>query len=244
VLKVAVAGCQGRMGQALIYALKEAQITLAAGSVRKASAKGQDIGKLLNLPALFVNAVTDLSEVIDDFDVLIDFTTPSATLLHLALCRQHQKKMVIGTTGLNQQQQALVQSASQDIALVFSPNMSIGVNVCLGLLQKTAKVLGESDIEIIEAHHRQKQDAPSGTALKMAECIKSAATTAKVGFSSLRVGDTPGEHTVLFACQGERVEISHRAFDRQIFAKGAILAAKWLTDKAPGFYTMQEVIGL
>jgi 4-hydroxy-tetrahydrodipicolinate reductase len=205
-----------------------------------------------------------VSAVTDDFDVLIDFTRPEPTLAHLEICRQAGRRMVIGTTGFSDEQKERIATAAQDIAIVFAPNMSVGVNLCLKLLDMAARVLGEDvDVEIIEAHHRYKVDAPSGTALRMGEVVaaalgrdlKSCAVYGRqghtgerdrktIGFETIRAGDIVGDHTVLFAGSGERVEITHKASSRMTFANGALRAAAWLTQQDAGLFDMQDVLGL
>ena len=207
---------------------------------------------------------TDLSPLTEQFDVLVDFTRPAATLAYLALCQAAGKAMVIGTTGFSAEQKAEIALAAKRIPIVFAPNMSIGVNLCFKLLELTARVLGDSaDIEIIEAHHRHKVDAPSGTALAMGQVIAKAlgrdlqecavygrqGTTGErerstIGFATVRAGDIVGEHTALFADVGERIEITHRATSRMTFAKGAVQAATWLAGRPPGLFDMQDVLGL
>jgi 4-hydroxy-tetrahydrodipicolinate reductase len=201
---------------------------------------------------------------VDAFDVVIDFTSPAATAVHLDVCRQHGKAIVIGTTGLSDEQKAAIRAASADIGIVFAPNMSVGVNLCFRLLDLAARVMGEdADIEVIEAHHRHKVDAPSGTALGMGEVVAAALgrdlkevavygregrTGARdhetIGFETIRAGDVVGEHTVWFATEGERVEIAHKASSRMTFAKGAVRAADWLVAQGKGMYDMQDVLGL
>ena len=261
--RIAIVGVSGRMGQCLLkacHSAPSAQLSVAVST----SAAGKDAGELAGIGALGLQVIDDITKVINDFDVLIDFTRPDASLDYLALCQRHGKKIVIGTTGFNAAQKAIISQASHDIAVVFAPNMSVGVNLTLKLLELTAKVMGSSsDIEIIEAHHRHKVDAPSGTALRMGEVIastlglencfvydralpeqagKRAAQT--IGFSTVRAGDIVGEHTVLFADEGERVEITHKASSRMTFANGAVRAALWLCDKNAGLYDMQDVLGL
>ncbi len=206
----------------------------------------------------------DLGTAIDAFDVLIDFTAPAATLDHLALCRSAGKAMVIGTTGLDADQRAAVSAAGVAIGIVCAPNMSVGVNLCLKLLDIAARVLGdEVDVEIIEAHHRHKVDAPSGTALRMGEVVAAALgrdlgevavygreghtgprERRTIGFETIRAGDIVGEHSVWFAGEGERVEIAHKASSRMTFARGAVRAAAWIAAREAGFYDMQDVLGL
>lgn len=263
-LRVAIAGCSGRMGKSLIQAAQnDKDIKVTAATVSPSSKdKNRDIGLIAGIEPLQIKSSDNLKSIIEHFDILIDFTNPVATLEHLKICAQHHKRLVIGTTGLTQEQEIALKKMSSTIPLVFAPNMSIGINLCFGLLKQAAHVLGDTvDIEIIEAHHRHKLDAPSGTALKMGEIIASTLgrdlTTVSsygrqgmdnprkretIGFSSIRGGDIVGEHTVIFAGEGERLEITHRASQRHIFAQGAIKAAKWLASKEKGFYTMQDVV--
>lgn len=265
--KIAIAGAAGRMGRSLIQAVQEAKgLQLGAASERAGSSLiGADAGELAGLGSLGVALVDDLAKATQDFDILIDFTGPSATMAHLALCRSHDKAMVIGTTGLDDQQKAAIREAAQDIGIVFAPNMSVGVNLCFKLLDLAARVMGEeADIEIFEAHHRHKMDAPSGTALRMGEVVANALgrdlskvavygregqTGARspdtIGFATVRAGDVVGEHSVWFAVDGERIEIAHKASSRMTFAKGAVRAAAWLSDQeGPGLFDMQDVLGL
>ncbi|OOG23344.1 4-hydroxy-tetrahydrodipicolinate reductase, partial [Thioalkalivibrio denitrificans] len=210
-------------------------------------------------------AVTDDPAALTDaFDVLIDFTRPEGTLAHLEICRKAGRAMVIGTTGFSEEQKQVIRDAAKEIPLVFAPNMSVGVNLCLKLLDLAARVLGDDvDIEVIEAHHRHKVDAPSGTALRMGEVVAEAlgrdlAACAiygreghtgerdpkTIGFETIRAGDIVGEHTVMFAGAGERVEITHKASSRMTFARGAVRAAGWLSGRPAGLYDMQDVLGL
>lgn len=234
-LKVAVAGCAGRMGQALVKEIKaSSDLTLAAGTVSSLSTK-IDIG---------APVVENLQDVINSFDVLIDFTNPKATLAHLALCVQHNKKMVIGTTGLNSDQFAKVKEAAKDLPIVFAPNMSVGLNVCLHLIKEATKLLGDADIHISEAHHRHKKDSPSGTALNMAQRVHEVLPEKPLEHSSIRAGDIVGEHSILFALPGETIQLTHNASNRDIFAMGALRAARWLQTKPVGLYNMSDVLGL
>jgi len=230
----------------------------------ESSLVGADAGELAGIGRNGVMLSGDLARVLDDFDVLIDFTHPNVTLQNLALCRKARKAMVIGTTGFTAEQKLTLLEASKEIPIVFAANFSVGVNLCLKLLDTAARVLGdEVDIEIIEAHHRHKVDAPSGTALRMGEVVAQALgrdleevavygregqTGARdrqtIGFATVRAGDVVGDHTVLFASEGERVEITHKASSRMTFAKGAVRAALWLKDKQPALYDMQDVLEL
>jgi 4-hydroxy-tetrahydrodipicolinate reductase len=241
--RIAISGASGRMGQTLIEAEKLNPST--------------EIGTTLDQG-------DNLEEMLDCFDVLIDFTRPEATLEYLAICQKAGKGMVIGTTGFSDEELLLIEKAANDIAIVFSPNMSIGVNLTLKLLETAAKVFGEdADIEIIETHHRYKVDAPSGTALKMGEVVANALgrdlsvcavygregieeprERQTIGFSTIRGGDVVGDHTVSFFMEGERVEITHKASSRMTFANGAIRAANWLVGKQSKLYSMQDVLNL
>ena len=266
-IKVAIAGAAGRMGRELVEAIthSESDIAVSVATVRADDpALGVDVGLLAVGSALGVETVAELDSVLDDFDVLIDFTTPEATLQHLALCQQNRKAMVIGTTGFSESQHQRIANSGETIPIVFAPNMSIGVNLCFNLLEQAARVLGDDvDIEIIEAHHRHKKDAPSGTALKMGEIVAQALDRnlqqvalygregmgeerdrKTIGFSTVRAGDIVGDHTVIFAGLGERVEIMHKASSRMTFAVGAVRAANWIADKDPGLYSMQDVLNL
>jgi 4-hydroxy-tetrahydrodipicolinate reductase len=265
-IRIAVVGASGRMGLCLIRAAVLAEKTALVVAISRpgSDAIGRDAGELAGIRALDVKVVDDLVSVIDQFDVLIDFTRPDASMAFIESCRRAGKKIVIGTTGYSDVQKAVIAEASKDVAIVLAPNMSVGVNLALKLLEMTAKVMGDyTDIEIIEAHHRHKVDAPSGTALRMGEVIADAlgrdlkdcaiygreGNTGErdrktIGFSTIRAGDIVGEHTVMFADEGERVEITHKATSRMTFANGAVRAAIWLMDKPNGLYDMQDVLGL
>jgi 4-hydroxy-tetrahydrodipicolinate reductase len=266
-LRVAVAGASGRMGRNLIKAVEEtAGLKLTAATDRPGNSFiGLDAGEVAGVGKLDVTIADDLAKVVDDFDVVIDFTRPEGTLNHLSICRSHGKKMVIGTTGFDKEGLQAISDTAKDIAIVFAPNMSVGVNLVLKLLQMAAKVLNpeQYDIEVIEAHHRHKVDAPSGTALRMGEVVaetlgwdlKEVAVYGRegitgerprqqIGFETIRAGDIVGEHTVMFATEGERVEITHKASSRMTFAKGAARACVWLADKSNGLYDMQDVLEL
>ncbi|GGD07493.1 4-hydroxy-tetrahydrodipicolinate reductase [Halopseudomonas salina] len=264
--RVAVIGAAGRMGKTLIEAIDQTDgVELTAAIERpESSLVGSDAGELAGIGRNSVQVQDSLQKVLGDFDVLIDFTHPSTTLVNLELCREAGKAMVIGTTGFTDQQKEMLAAAAADIPIVFAPNFSVGVNLCLKLLDMAARVMGdEADIEIIEAHHRHKVDAPSGTALRMGEVVADALgrdlskvavygregqTGARdrqtIGFATVRAGDVVGDHTVLFASEGERVEITHKASSRMTFAKGAVRSALWLDGRAPGLYDMQDVLSL
>jgi 4-hydroxy-tetrahydrodipicolinate reductase len=223
-----------------------------------------DAGELVSISKIDVRIVSDLIKVIDDFDVLIDFSIIEATLANIEICCKYNKKIVIGTTGFSAEQKQLIKDAAKKIAIVFAPNMSVGVNLCFKLLETAAKVMGDDvDIEIIEAHHRHKVEAPSGTALGMGEVIAKALgrdldecavygregktgerQRQTIGFETIRAGDIVGEHTVMFADIGERVEITHKASSRATFANGAVRASIWLEQHKTGLYDMQDVLEL
>lgn len=241
--KIAVAGSSGRMGQAIIQALEQSDVANFGVSLDKND---------------------NLTAVVNQFDVLIDFTHPQATLEYLNICQNGGKPMVIGTTGFSDEQLKVIYETAKKIPIVLAPNMSVGVNLSLKLLDMAARVIGEdSDIEIVEAHHRYKVDSPSGTALKMGEVvanalgrdlktcaiygrqgIEAARDKKTIGFSSIRGGDVVGEHTVSFFMDGERVEVTHKASSRATFANGAVRAGGWLAGRSAGLYSMQDVLDL
>ena len=266
-VRVALTGAAGRMGRAIVEACRalEESVVLTAAIEREGSpAIGTDVGEIAGIGTLGVKVTDRLAALTEAFDVLIDFSQPEATLAHLAICRQAKRRMVIGTTGIALEGRAMIQAAAHECAIVWSPNMSIGVNLCFKLLELTARVLGdEVDIEVIEAHHRHKRDAPSGTALRMGEIVAETlgrdlkqcavygrqGTTGErdsktIGFETLRAGDIVGEHTVMFAGIGERVEIAHKASSRLTFARGALRAASWVMQQERGLFDMQDVLGL
>ena len=242
-IRIAINGSKGKMGQTLIEAVNASSKTELGAGVDK----GDSLGDSLN-----------------DFDILIDFSRPEASLSAISTCKDSGKAMVIGTTGFSDSELQLIHQASKEIPIVFAPNMSVGVNLTLKILETSAKVIGpDSSIEIIEAHHRYKVDSPSGTALKMGEVVANALgrdlsecaiygregieeprDQNTIGFSSIRGGDVVGEHTVAFFMDGERVEITHKASSRMIYANGAVRAAKWLSGKPSGMYSMQDVLDL
>ena len=265
-LRIAVVGAGGRMGKTLIEACHQAdgcQLT-AAFERADSSLLGADAGELAGIGNNGVAVGSDMAAQQAEFDVLIDFTSVESTLNHLQICQQHNKQIIIGTTGFSAEQKQIIEDTAQHIAVVFAPNMSVGVNLCLKLLQQAAAVLNEDyDIEVIEAHHRHKVDAPSGTALRMGEVVaetlgrdlaecavygREGQTGAReantIGFETIRAGDIVGDHTVMFATDGERVEITHKASSRMTFAKGAVRAAKWLQEKDKGLFDMQDVLGI
>ncbi|AJD49723.1 dihydrodipicolinate reductase [Isoalcanivorax pacificus W11-5] len=265
-MKVGIIGAAGRMGRTLIEAVQAFDgLTLgAAVDVPGSSLIGADAGELVGQGKLGVALVDNINAVLNDADVFIDFTIPEATMANIRACRAAGRRLVIGTTGLSDDQKAELHAAGGDIAICFAANYSVGVTLCLKLLDTAAKVLGdEVDIEVIEAHHRHKIDAPSGTALAMGEVVASALgrdlktcavygregrTGARerqtIGFETIRAGDIVGEHTVMFAADGERVEITHKATSRMNFARGAVRAAAWLAGQDRGVFDMQDVLGL
>ncbi len=253
------------MGRHLVQACAAAEGTALTQAIEKAdnSLIGSDAGLVAGIDAQ--NVLISDSLDTDKFDVLIDFTHPTVTARYLDLCLQHNKKMVIiGTTGCDQALENKLSAAGETIAIMYAPNMSVGVNLCLQLLRTAATVLGDTvDIEIIEAHHRDKIDAPSGTALKMGQVIAeslgrdldSCAVYGRegqtgvrqrqtIGFETIRAGDIVGEHTVLFAADGERIEITHKASSRMTFANGAVRASQWIMQKEHGLYSMRDVLNL
>jgi 4-hydroxy-tetrahydrodipicolinate reductase len=263
--RICIAGASGRMGRMLIEAVHGADDMLVGGAldVPDSPGIGLDASGFLG-HASGVTITSDVRHALKKTDVLIDFTRPEGTMAHLALCREMGVKMVIGTTGFSEGQKAEIEATSKDIAIMLAPNMSVGVNVTLKLLDMAAKALSQGyDIEIIETHHRHKVDAPSGTALKMGEVIASALgrdlkghavfaregiTGARdpnaIGFSAIRGGDIVGDHTVMFAGIGERIEITHKSSSREGYAQGALRAARYLADKPTGLFDMFDVLGL
>ncbi len=263
-VKIAIPGAAGRMGQELVRVCQTSAgvETGVATEHPDSKAMGRDSGEIAGIDpnGVFIGETSDP----ECFDVLIDFTRPQPAMNHLDYCVLHNKAMVIGTTGFSAEEKQRITDAAKSIAVVFAPNMSVGVNLCFKLLATAASVLGDSvDIEIIEAHHRHKVDAPSGTALGMGEVIAEALDRdldecavygreghtgerdrTTIGFSTIRAGDIVGEHTVMFASEGERIEITHKASSRATFANGAVRAAKWLAGQPAGLYTMQDVLGL
>ncbi len=262
-IRAAVTGAAGRMGRSVIAAAVQAQdIKITAAFERADSnAVGVDAGELAGVGRLDVPVSTTASDA--DFEVLIDFSYPDAILSYIDYCCQAGKCMVIGTTGFDEPQRQRIVDAASNIAIVLAPNMSVGVNLCFRLLDIAARTLGDGvDIEVIEAHHRHKKDAPSGTAIRMGEVLASALgrdlqecavygrqgitgerPRDQIGFLTIRAGEIVGEHTVLFADDTERVEISHQAQSRMTFAKGALRAVRWLRNHDKGLFDMQDVLG-
>jgi len=264
-LKVVIAGCSGRMGHALLESVfADSDLTLHAALDRADSLQiGRDAGEQFGLNT-GVKVSHDVARALQGADVLVDFTRPEPSLQYLDACQQAKVSMVIGTTGFSAEQKKTIESVAQVIPVVFAPNMSVGVTLLINLVQAAAKVLAEGyDVEIIEAHHRHKVDAPSGTALRLGEAAATAlgrnleecavygreGVTGErnpntIGFATVRGGDVVGDHTVLFAGVGERVELTHKASSRATFAIGALRAAKFLQDKKSGLFDMQDVLGL
>jgi len=264
-LKIAIAGASGRMGQMLVQAVLADDGLQLSGALDVAGSAqlGQDAAAALGRSS-GTAIVSDVRQGLQDGQVLIDFTRPEGTMAHLALCRELGVNLVIGTTGFSEAQKQQITDAAGDIAIVMAPNMSVGVNVTLRLLQMAAQALSTGyDIEIIEAHHRHKVDAPSGTALKMGEVIAQALgrelkdcavyeryghtgerDPSTIGFSTIRGGDIVGDHTVLFAGTGERIEITHKSSSRVTYAQGSLRAARFLAANGPGLYGMDDVLGL
>lgn len=264
--KIVVTGADGRMGRALIEAVCDSDGVVMAGAVVKDDSPfvGFDAGELIGRPKLDVTVTSNFASAVASDVTVIDFTAPSATLKHLEMAKQVGCRMVIGTTGLSDAELESLRSYSNTVSMVFAGNYSVGVNLTLQLLRQAARIIGESsDIEVIEAHHRHKVDAPSGTALMMGQAVADAMDVnlkdvgvfaregitgerepGSIGFSTIRGGDIVGEHTVMFASEGERVEISHKASSRQTFARGAVRAARWLEQKdAKGLFNMEDVLG-
>ena len=264
-LNIAVAGASGRMGHMLIEAVlasPDCQL-VAALDLPGSPALGQDAGAFAGR-ATGVAVSADLHAALAVADVLIDFTRPEGTLAHLAVCQPLGVRVVIGTTGFSPQQKAQIAAYAQHLAIVFAPNMSVGVNVMLRLLDLAARSLDASyDVEVIEAHHKHKVDAPSGTALALGEAVARARgvdlatqgvftrhghtgerAPGSIGFATIRGGDLVGEHTVMFAGTGERIEISHKSGSRANYAEGSLRAARFVAGKAPGLYGMDDVLGL
>jgi len=267
-MRVAIPGCAGRMGRALVQALAaDGELRLgAACEVAGSPAIGQDAGTLAGLAPLGVLVGADPLRLLDAVDGVIDFTTPAASVGMAARCAERGLPLVVGTTGLGEPERAALRRASERIAIVFAPNMSVGVNVLLRLAAEAARLLGPGyELEIVEAHHDQKADSPSGTALRLAEVLAEATAgqgsleeracygrqgnvgrraPAEIGIHAVRGGDIVGEHTVFYCTTGERLELTHRASSRQTFAGGAVRALRWTQGRAPGLYDMQDVLGI
>ncbi|QWE15565.1 4-hydroxy-tetrahydrodipicolinate reductase [Polynucleobacter sp. AP-Sving-400A-A2] len=264
-MKIAIAGATGRMGKMLIEAVLNCTDAELVGALEHESCflLGEDAGAFLGKKT-GVAITSDITKALSSAEFLIDFTRPEGTMAHLAVAQKTNSKMIIGTTGLSLEQIDSLKKASANLAIVFAPNMSVGVNATFKLLEIAAKMLNEGyDIEIVEAHHRHKVDAPSGTALRMGEVIADALgeklgdvavyareghtgerKAGSIGFATIRGGDIVGDHTVLFAGEGERIEISHKSSSRQSYAQGSLRAARFLQAQGSGLYDMQDVLGL
>jgi 4-hydroxy-tetrahydrodipicolinate reductase len=265
-IRVAVNGAAGRMGGRLITAIKETEGLQLTGALERPDSDmlGQDAGLTAGCGPQNVTITSDLEAVLQQADVLIDFTFPEVSLKNLEACARLGKSLVIGSTGFTPEQRARVDELAQGIPVVLAPNMSVGVNACFKLLKEAARILGDDfDVEIVELHHNRKKDSPSGTAVRKGEIVADALdrdynecavyhregmcgarTHEEIGMQTVRGGDIVGEHTVYFIGMGERIEISHRAMSRDMFARGAVRAAAWLAGKEPGLYDMQDILGL
>ncbi len=265
-MNVAIVGAAGRMGGRLIHAVLEAEGLELTGAVERPGHPqlGQDAGLIAGAGELGVKISDDLAATMVGADVLIDFTFPDVTLQNLAICAAQGKMLVSGSTGFTPEQRAAAEKFATQIPIVLAPNMSVGVNACFKLLKEAAKILGEDfDVEIVELHHNKKKDSPSGTAVRMGEVVANELgrdynqvanfhregmcgerSHSEIGMQTVRGGDIVGEHTVYFIGMGERIEISHRAMSRDMFARGATRACKWLDGKAAGIYDMQDVLEL
>lgn len=265
-VKIGISGLAGRMGRVLVAAIAQNPRTELAAAIERQGSRwiGVDAGDLAGIGTLGIRLIDDPRAAVASSDVLVDFTVPEATMANLAVCREEGKPIVIGTTGLDAAQRNELSRVAQVLPVVWAPNFSVGVNLTFKLIELAAQALGEDfDIEVIEAHHRQKVDAPSGTALRMGEILASALgrdfgscavygrqghtgerDRKTIGFATVRGGDIVGEHTVLYAGLGERLEITHRASSRMTFANGAVRAAVWLVGQKAGLYDMQDVLGL
>lgn len=265
-IRVAVTGAAGRMGKTLVQAIHETDdLTLSVALEHKGNAAvGSDAGVLAGVGAAGVLVTDDADAVSSDFDVVIDFSVPAATLALAEVCRRAGSAMVVGTTGFTQEELTTLHAHAEHIPLFMAPNMSVGVNLTFKLIQLAAEVLGDSvDVEVMEVHHRHKVDAPSGTAVRMGEILaetlgrdlsqdaiygRQGITGARerntIGFSAMRGGDIVGEHTVMFAGEGERIEITHRAQSRMNFAQGALRAVRYVTNESAGLFDMQSILGL
>ena len=265
-MNIGIVGCGGRMGRMLIETVMATDGAALAGGTEQAGSPfvGQDLGLLVGSKTVGAVVMDDARALFDASDVVIDFTVPAATAAHAALAFDTRTAMVIGTTGLSPEQQSAVQGGSETAAIVQAGNMSLGVNLLVGLARQAAELLGpDYDIEIVEMHHKHKIDAPSGTALMLGKAAaegrgidhdanavlsREGQTGARpdqaIGYATLRGGDVVGDHTVIFAGPSERVELTHRASSREIFARGAVRAAMWCEGRAPGLYSMRDVLGL
>ena len=264
--KIAINGAAGRMGRCLIQAVEQTEGLALSAAIDRADSSliGADAGEVAGVGKLGIAISSEIEQATKDSDIIIDFTLPEVTMALLPFCVANQCRPVIGTTGFDADQKQAIDDAAKQVATILAPNMSVGVNLSLKLLDMAARVLGDDvDIEIVEAHHRHKVDAPSGTALRMGEVVadalgrdlKTCAVYGRegrtgerdrdtIGFATVRAGDIVGDHTVMFAAEGERVEIPHKASSRMTFAFGAMRASSWLMQKQNGLFDMQDVLGL
>jgi 4-hydroxy-tetrahydrodipicolinate reductase len=265
-MKIGIVGCAGRMGRMLIAEILRTKGAKLGGGTEPAKSPllGTDLGALVGQKAAGVKITSDAKALFEACDAVIDFTAPAATAKHIELARAAGTALIVGTTGLSADVKRALKAASKKAVIVQAPNMSTGVNVLLALTEKLAHVLNDDyDIEIVEMHHRHKVDAPSGTALGLGEAAAKGRGVAlekvsrrtrdgqvgarpkgEIGFATLRGGDVVGDHTVIFAAEGERIEITHKASSREVFARGAVRAAMWTKGRKAGLYTMQDVLGL
>ena len=264
-IRYAIAGSAGRMGRTLIEAVQKDESGILAAALEHSSSQflGKDAGELIGAPC-GVRVSSDIDAALGVSDCLIDFTRPEGTLQHLEACRRHRVSLVIGTTGFSAEGKQAIEDAAREIPVVFAPNMAVGVNAVFRLLDVAARILNQGyDVEVIEAHHRHKVDAPSGTALHMGEVVATALgrkldecavygrqghtgerPETQIGFSTIRGGDVIGDHTVLFAGTGERIEITHKSGGRMPYALGALRAGRFMSGRDSGLFDMQDVLGL
>ncbi len=265
-MKIGIVGCAGRMGKMLVTAVLDTPGCSLAGGTERAGgdAVGRDIGELVGRGALGVQAVDDARALFDVADAVIDFTAPAATVQHASFAAETKTVLIVGTTGLSKDDEANLRAAADRTPIVYAPNFSVGVNLLMALTERAAAILGDDyDLEIVEMHHRRKVDAPSGTALGLGRAAAAgrgvdleqvwckardghtgARPRGEIGFATLRGGDVIGDHTVMFAADEERVELTHKASSRSVFAKGAVRAALWANGQPAGLYSMRDVLGL
>lgn len=243
-IKIALAGCVGRMGRALVQAIANStDLKLTAATVSSQCEVDIDVGTLAGLKPLGLFPTYHLVEKQDDFEVLIDFTRPDVTFSNVQWCVEHRKKMVIGTTGLNALQLQKIEEAAKTIPIILAPNMSVGLNICMMLIEEAAKRVGkEADLHIADAHHRDKKDRPSGTSLQIETALRKIVGDKPIEHTCVRAGDLIGDHAVLFGLEGETIEIKHHAINRGIFANGALRCVRWLQNKPAGLYAMKDVL--
>ena len=264
-IKVVVIGAGGRMGKTIVACVEDTQGVSVSGGTEHAGhpSIGSDLGELAGIGKKEISVVENVEDALADCDVVIDFTTPESSIKTLDAVLRCEKSIVIGTTGFSAEQKKIISQAAEKIRCVFAPNMSVGVNVLFKIAEDVSKTLGEAyDVEIVEAHHKFKKDAPSGTAVRLSEIIAGSLdrdinkvgvygrkgmaerTPKEIGIHTVRAGDIVGEHRVLYGGMGETIELFHRAQSRETFARGSIRAAKWLVSQLPGLYDMQDVLGL